>query len=234
VGDTTPADQVLVAGVRHALAAAGDPEVAGRQQAYMKSALPYHGLPSPRLEAELRPLLRDWVPADEEQWAATVRVLWDEATHREEWYAAIAVARHRRARAWLDETSLDLWEHLVVTGAWWDVVDDVATHLVGDVLAGHRRAATPVVRSWATDDDLWLRRTAVICQIGHRDATDLDLLRYAVEANVDDPSFWLRKAIGWALRQHARTDPAWVRSEVDRLGDRLSGLSRREALKHLG
>ena len=233
MGDTTFADQVLVAGVRLALAAAGDPEVAGKQQAYMKSALPYYGLPSPRLKAELGPLLRDWVPADRGQWEATVRALWDEATHREEWYAAIAVARHRRARAWLDPASLPLWRHLVVTGAWWDVVDDVATHPVGDVLAAHRPAATPVVRGWATDADPWLRRTAVICQIGHKHATDLGLLRYSVEANVDDPSFWLRKAIGWALRQHARTDPAWVRSEVDRLGDRLSGLSRREALKHL-
>ena len=230
---TSPADGVLIEAVRRALAAAGDPDVAAQQQAYMKSAMPYFGLPAPRLKAELKPLLRDWRPADDEQWASTVRTLWDEATHREEWYAAIAVARHRRARGWLDPASLDLWEHLVVTGAWWDVVDDVATHLVGDVLAGHRSAATPLVRAWATDDDLWLRRTAVICQIGHRAETDLELLRHVVEANVEDTSFWLRKAIGWALRQHARTDPEWVRAEVDRLSDRLSGLSRREALKHL-
>ena len=199
----------------------------------MKSSMPYFGLPAPRLKAALRPLLQEWRPVDEELWAGTVRVLWDEATHREEWYAAIALARHRRARQWLDPASLDLWEHLVVTGAWWDVVDDVATHLVGDVLAAHRRAATPVVRAWATDEDLWLRRAALICQVGHGAGLDPDLLRHAIEANLDAPSFWLRKAIGWALRQHARTDPDWVRAEVDRLGDRLSGLSRREGLKHL-
>ncbi len=230
---TSPADEVLVDAVRRALAAAGDPQVAVQQQAYMKSAMPYFGLPSPRLKAELKPLLRDWLPSDDGQWAGTVRTLWDEATHREEWYAAIAVARHRHARAWLEPASLELWEHLIITGAWWDVVDDVATHLVGDVLAGHRSAATPAVRAWATDDDLWLRRAAVICQIGHKADTDVELLRHAIEANVDDPTFWLRKGIGWALREHARTDPDWVRAEVDRLGDRLSGLSRREALKHL-
>ena len=230
---SSSADRELVAAVRRALAEAGDPQVAARQQAYMKSAMPYLGLPSPRLKAALRPLLRDWRPTDRAQWEATVRSLWDGATHREEWYAAIAVARHRQARAWLDPASLDSWEHLVVSGAWWDVVDDVATHLVGDVLVGHRARATPVVRAWATAEDLWLRRTAVICQVGHRGDTDLDLLRHAVEANVEDTSFWLRKAIGWALRQYARTDPDWVRAEVDRLGARLSGLSRREALKHL-
>jgi 3-methyladenine DNA glycosylase AlkD len=81
--------------------------------------------------------------------------------------------------------------------------------------------------------DLWLRRTAVLCQTPFGEATDLDLLTFAIERNLDDPSFWLRKAIGWALRQHARTDPDWVRGYVDTLGDRISGLSRREALKHL-
>ncbi|HYF71352.1 MAG TPA: DNA alkylation repair protein, partial [Nocardioides sp.] len=151
----------------------------------------------------------------------------------EEWYAALAVARHRRARPWLDAGSLDLARHLAVTGAWWDVVDVVAVHLVGTALRADRLAVTPVVRAWARDEDLWLRRTAVLCQVGARADADRDLLREVVEANLDDPSFWLRKAVGWALRDAARSDPAWVRSEVERLGDRLSSLSRREATKHL-
>ena len=112
-------------------------------------------------------------------------------------------------------------------------LDETATHLVGHALMEDPAAVTPAVRDWATDADVWLRRTAVICQLRHGPDTDLDLLSYAIEANVDDPSFWLRKAIGWALRQHARTDPQWVLDEVSHLGDRLSPLSRREALKHL-
>jgi 3-methyladenine DNA glycosylase AlkD len=230
---SSPADHDLVTAVRAALAEAGDPEIAAKQQAYMKSAMPYRGLPAPRLKAVLRPLLGTWRPGSRAEWEATILTLWDEATHREEWYAAITVARSRHARLWQDLASLELWRHLVVTGAWWDVVDEVATHLVGDVLVAHRDEATPVLRAWATDDDLWVRRTAVICQVGHRDQVDTVLLRDAVEANVADTSFWLRKAIGWALRDYARTDPAWVRAEVSGLGDRLSGLSRREATKHL-
>ena len=90
-------------------------------------------------------------------------MLWDEATHREERYAATAIARHRTARAWQDPDALDLYRHLVVTGAWWDHLDEVASHLVGGVLAGHRDDVTPVMRAWAVDDDLWVRRTAVLC-----------------------------------------------------------------------
>jgi len=223
----------MIEAIRAALTAAGDHERAAAQQAYMKSAMPYRGLSSPELKQLLRTLLADYAPADRATWEADVRGLWDDATWREERYAAIALARHRAARDWQDVETLGLYRHLVVTGAWWDLVDVIASHLVGGVLVRFPEATTPVLRAWAVDDDLWLRRTAVLAQLGRAAETDLDLLRFAIEANVGDTSFWLRKAIGWALRQYARTDPGWVRAEVDRLGDRLSGLSRREALKHL-
>ena len=200
----------------------------------MRSSLPFHGVTAPGVRQVLRPLLASSFPTSREGWEGAVRELWDGATHREERYAAIGVARHREARGWRDPGSLPLWRHLVVTGAWWDLVDDVAAHLVGDVLARHREAATPVVRGWAGDPDPWLRRAAVLSQLGHRDGTDRALLAHAVEANLDDTSFWLRKAIGWALRDLARTDPGWVRARVEGWDGRLSPLSRREALKHLG
>lgn len=223
----------LVVAVRETLAAGGDPERAAGQQRYMKSAMPYRGLTLPVLRKAMRPLLAEYPPEHRASWEATIRTLWDEAEYREERYAAIAIARHRLARPWLDPGSVPLFRHLVVTGAWWDLVDEVATHLVGDALRAHRPELTAVLRDWATDEDLWVRRTAVICQVGAKSETDVDLLRHAVDANVDDTTFWLRKAIGWAYRDYARTDPDWVRAEVERHGDRLSGLSRREALKHL-
>lgn len=217
-----------------ALSAAGDPERARAQQAYMKSEMPYYGVASPELKTLLRPLLKEFRPASREAWDESVRTLWDGATHREERYAAIAFAQHPAAKKWQDPDSLDLYEHLICTGAWWDLVDVVASDLVGPILLSHTRKTTPTMREWAVSDDLWLRRAAVLSQLKHGADTDLDLLTYVIEANVDDTSFWLRKAIGWALRQYGRTDPEWVRSEVDLMGSRLSGLSRREALKHLG
>ena len=165
--------------------------------------------------------------------------LWEDATHREEWYAAVALLRHRAYRAWLDPDLLPLLEQLVRTGAWWDVVDEIASHLVGQVLLDHRGVVTPVMDAWSVDDDsLWVRRTAMLAQLRHGEETDTDLLERVLVANLDDTAygkdFFVRKALGWALRQHARTDAAWVRTFVSTHADRLSGLSRREALKHLG
>ena len=227
---TTPR---LLERIRADLNQAGDPQRAEGQRVYMRSEMPFHGVTAPELRALLRPHLAAYAPADRAAWERDVREVWDGATHREERYAAIALARHRVARPWQDVATLHLHRHLVVTGAWWDVVDTIAGHLVGGVLRGHRPEATPVVIAWARDDDLWLRRTAVLSQLRHGADTDTALLAEAIDANLDDRSFWLRKAIGWALREHSRTDPAWVREHVAAWDDRISGLSRREALKHL-
>lgn len=227
-----------VGAVRAALAEVGDPERAAQQQAYMKSELPYVGLGAPALKALLRPILADHRFADRAQWEAAALELFEDATHREEWYAAVALLRHRSYRAWLDPDLLPLLEELARLGAWWDVVDEIAGHVVGQVLLDHRAAATPVIDEWAVDpDSLWVRRTAMLAQLRHAEATDTDLLERVLVANLDDTTygreFFTRKALGWALRQHARTDAAWVRTFVEDHADRLSGLSRREALKHL-
>ncbi len=226
-----------VGAVRAALAGTGDPERAAQQQAYMKSDLPYVGLGAPALKALLRPLLVEHRFVDRAQWEAAVLELWEDAEHREEWYAAIALLRHRSYRAWLDPDLLPLLEQLVRTGAWWDVVDEVAAHPVGQVLLDHRAAATPVIDRWSVDpDSLWVRRTAMLAQLRHREQTDTALLGRVLVANLDDTAygreFFVRKALGWALRQYARTDAAWVLTFVSTHADRLSGLSRREALKH--
>ncbi|HEX6937152.1 MAG TPA: DNA alkylation repair protein [Actinomycetes bacterium] len=233
-GDAVAADRELVEQVRRGLAEAADPARAPAMQAYMKSTMPFHGVAAPQARRVFRAAFDAHPLADRRAWQDTVTSLWDEAGHREERYAAIALARHPRYRAHRDARLLPLWAHLVTTGAWWDLVDDVAAHLVGPLLLTEHAAAEPVVRGWATDSDRWLRRAAVICQLAAKERTDLDLLTVAVDANLDDPDFFLRKAIGWALRQYAYADPDWVRRFVAARSDRLSGLSRREALKHLG
>ncbi len=229
-----PARLDLIDAIRAALRAHECPTNAVAQQRYMKSVLPYHGLTSPQLRAILRPLLADeaYRIGSRPEWEATVRTLWDGATHREQWYAAIALARHRSYRAWRDLDILPLYRHLIETGAWWDVVDDIATHLVREVLEQHPGEVGPQMRKWAVESSPWVRRSAILAQVGSKARTDPDLLVDTIEPNITATDFFLRKAIGWALRDYARTNPAWVRAFVARHPD-LSGLSRREALRHL-
>lgn len=225
-------DDELIAALRTALAEAGDPVRAAGQQRYMKSALPFRGVTTPVGRTLDRAAIAAGRELDREQWEATIRALFDGAQYREERYAAIELLRHRRYRAHRDASALPLLEHLVTEGAWWDLVDSVQP-VVTELLLADPEAVRPWLRSWATDEDLWLRRSAVIAQLGAKERTDVALLTEVIEANLADREFFIRKAIGWALRQHARTDPTWVIAFCAAHGG-LSPLSRREALKHVG
>lgn len=204
----------------------------------MKSEMPFLGVSSPARRAALRPILADFRPSDAPDFERVVLALWDEARFREERHAVIDLCQVRFCKPFQTPERLSLYRHMVVTGAWWDLVDEIAAHLVGGILGSHRDVVTPTVRAWAVDPDLWLRRTAILAQIRHRDETDVALLTDVLEANLEDSlhgrEFWIRKAAGWALRSYAPTDPGFVVGFVREHQDRMSGLSVREAFKHLG
>lgn len=217
----------LVEQIREALRAAADPALAPGQQAYMKSALPFLGVRMPAVRAAVRAACRD---ADAAVLLETALALWREAEFREERYAALAVMALRPLRG--DVTLLNVHEEMIRTGAWWDLVDETA-HRLRELFDVDPLWMAVEMRVWADDDDMWVRRAAIISQLGRRKATDRDVLEYAILANVADRQFFLRKAIGWALRDLGRHDPDWVRRFVSQHPE-LSALSRREALKHLG
>lgn len=224
--------QTLITAIREGLATIGDKHKAPEMQRYMKSELPFRGVPSPERTALGRQLFSVHVLTDEAAWQATVLTLWREAAYREERYMAIALSGERRYAAWQTPALLPLYEELIVTGAWWDYVDEVANRRVGPLLRGFPEELTPAMYEWSTDADLWKRRTSIICQLSFKEETDTKLLSTAIEANLGDRDFFIRKGIGWALRQFARTEPGWVRAFVDS-HPTLSPLSVREAVKHL-
>jgi 3-methyladenine DNA glycosylase AlkD len=224
------ADVELIEAVRAALRGAAQPELARPMQAYMKSATPFLGVRVPVMRTRTRAAAKRRPFTTAADVTDTALRLWREAGYREERYAAIALLDTPAARRLRDPAVLPVLREMIVTGAWWDYVDELA-HRAGDLLAGWPAEVRPAVMAWTRSDDLWLRRASIICQLGARDRTDLELLTIAIESAIGDRDFFLRKAIGWALRDYARTDPAWVRSFADTR--ELSPLSRREALKHL-
>jgi 3-methyladenine DNA glycosylase AlkD len=217
--------------VRADLRAQADPERAAGNAAYMKvvarGALPYLGVRRPEVRRIARAAAGE-LPTGDEAMIGTVRELWDEAEYAEDRYAAQDLLGLRWAYGRMD--LVDLHRQMALTGAWWDHVDEVA-HRIADLVATHPAEMRPVLLAWSVDPSMWLRRLAILAQLGHRDRVDRELLTAVIEPNVGDPEFFVRKAIGWALREVARHDPEWVRAFVD--SHPLSPLSRREALKHL-
>ena len=223
----------LVTAVRAALEEAADPVKAPQMQAYMKSDMPYRGVSAPAQKVLWREIFRDHRLASAEEWRRVIVELWRSAKYREERYAAIALSDLKAYAPHRTMKSLPMFEEMIVTGAWWDYVDAIASHQLGDILRGEPLRMKPLMRRWAMDRDMWKRRAAILCQLGFKSDTDLDLLYACIEPSVDSREFFLRKAIGWALRQYAWTDPREVRRYVKANRARLSPLSVREAMKNI-
>jgi 3-methyladenine DNA glycosylase AlkD len=232
VDDSAWADRGLIAAARSNLAELADPVKAPQMQRYMRSAMPYRGVAKPERAKLATRLFANFPLTAPESFVATVRTLWDEAEFREERYLAMDLTGHRAYRDWQRPDLLPLYEHMIVTGAWWDYVDEIAARRVGPLLLAYPDAIASVMRTWSRDPDLWRRRTSIICQLAAKDRTDVPLLTECLAAGIGERDFFIRKAIGWALRQHARIDPDWVRAFVTEHPD-LSPLSVREATKHL-
>lgn len=196
----------------------------------MKTTMPFYGVSSPARRLVARRLRDECPPGSAGEYRAQVEELWSLA-HREEKYLAIDVAQaHRR---FITFEQLDLYERMVREGGWWDSVDEIAAHLVGRVVLDDRERMRPVLERWIDDPDLWIRRTAILSQLLHKDRTDAEMLFDFCLRRAGEKEFFIRKAIGWALRQYARTDPEAVRQFVAAHSGSLSGLSVREATKHL-
>jgi 3-methyladenine DNA glycosylase AlkD len=212
------------------LAAVANPEKAAPMAAYMKTDQPFYGVQKPGRSAIFNEMIDRFAPGDRDDYRTAVLALWGQP-HREEQYFAIGFAK--AFPRYITLSSVPLYRRLIVEGAWWDFVDDIATSLVGSVLRNQRDPMTPKIRAWIDDRDLWLRRTAIIGQLGHKEATDESLLFDTCAARLDEREFFIRKAIGWALRDYAKTNPEAVRSFVLDHRTDMSGLSLREATKHL-
>ncbi|MBA2919489.1 DNA alkylation repair protein [Sphingomonas sp. MAH-20] len=223
------ADQLL-----NELKAAADPSRAPAMQAYMKSPMPYLGVSAVPLRAVCRRVFGGLRYRSAEDWRADVMAMWHGARFREQRYAAIELTGIAAARPFQRIGSLALYEDMVLTGAWWDYVDPIATQRLWAILRNDPAPMKQAMLDWARSPDLWKRRSAILCQLHAKAATDLELLHACIGPSLDSREFFLRKAIGWALRQYARTDPREVRRYVAAHGDRLSTLSRREALKRIG
>ena len=202
-------------------------------QAYMKSALPYRGVQTPQFRRAVRPIFAAMPLESFEAWRDSVLELWRGAKYREERYAAIELARYSRYRRFRTPAALPIYEEIIITGAWWDYVDSVASHLVGELLRRHPAKLAAILRKWAVSEDIWKRRSAILAQLGFKTDTDLELLYDCIRPSLGRPEFFLRKGIGWALRQYAKTDPGEVLRYVNEHREQLSPLTRREALKNI-
>lgn len=212
---------------------AADPERALQAQKYMKSSMPHLGVRVPETRVIARDVFEAHPLESFGRWEQTVRYLYRTARFREERYAALALTGLPRYREYQRIEALPLYEELILEGAWWDLVDEVAGHRLPKLLIADPTPMKAAMRRWSRTQQLWKRRAAILCQLELGAKTDVALLEDTIRPALAEKEFFLRKAIGWALRQYARSAPEWVLRYVRKNEAALSPLSKREALRAL-
>lgn len=211
-------------------AAAADPDRAASMRAYMKDVAPFLGLTTPVRRALSRTVL-EGTPRPEESDCAAIALRCWELPQREYHYFAVDYLRRYVGRC--SSGFLPVARYLVSTVPWWDTVDALASHVVGGLVAADPRLATDM-DAWIVDDDMWVARSALLHQLRYKERTDTERLFTYCLRQSGHSDFFIRKAIGWCLREYAKTDPEAVRGFLAREKGRFAPLSVREALKNIG
>ncbi|MEU8657596.1 DNA alkylation repair protein [Actinoplanes philippinensis] len=220
---------VLVDRLAGSFEPARDPERAAGMAAYMRDRFPFFGLASGVRRARARAALAGLPQPAEADLREVALACWARDEREFQQFACDYLTAHIRVAG---PALLDTVTDLITRKSWWDTVDPLATHVVADLVRRHP-ALTARMDEWSEAADLWQIRTAILYQLHYREATDTARLFGYCARQASHRDFFVRKAIGWALRQHARTDPGAVRAFLTAHADALSPLSLREAAKHL-
>lgn len=208
-----------------------NPQEAEAMSKYMKNKFSFLGIKKPLRKELTSSLMKEVKLVITEEWLTkTVRLLWQKQ-ERDYQYMAIELIRRFASKYW-SEKSFEEVEKCITEKSWWDSVDALSTYAVAPLVLNYP-ALMNKMKAYCNHDNFWLRRVAIIYQLPYYEKTDRHFLWVVCLKNASDKEFFIRKAIGWALRQYARTNPEAVIEFVKTHRDVLSPLSIREALKHL-
>ncbi len=209
-----------------AFEAASNPELAIRQQAYMRNQFAFHGITSPQRKEIQKPFLHKQNLPASSALHDVVESLWQKEEREYQYFAQELTNRYERQQK---QDDIGLYEFMITNKSWWDTVDFIAANLVGRYFRHFPEARAQITKKWMASDNIWLQRTTLLFQLKYKDGIDSDFLADTIRLLLGSKEFFINKAIGWILREYSKTHPVWVEDFANQTP--LHPLSRREALR---
>src|SRR5438445_6928284 len=213
------------------LRAIGTPERAEQEKRYLKSDLDFFGGSVWEIRRVVQAFIRGASPLAHAELVALVEALWAQPVHERRMASVVLLELHPKL---LGPSDLPLIERLLRESLTWALVDGLAADVVGGVLARSPAEVTPVLDRWSTDSDFWIRRSSLLAELqALRTGADLAPFLRRADRMLDEKEFFIRKAIGWVLREVGKQRPEAVVAWLAPRTDRASGVTMREAVKYL-
>ncbi|MBC5636089.1 DNA alkylation repair protein [Ornithinibacillus sp. BX22] len=203
-------------------------ENAYHMERYMKKRFPFLGIKTPERRNISNQFFKQTGITKEPFNVNLVQALWE---RREREYQNIALDYIEKMLPKVGKEQLELLEKLITTKSWWDTVDMLAQKPIGKIAMESPEVIPERIAQWAHHENMWLRRTAILFQLKYKDRTNEELLYTYIKINASSTEFFIQKAIGWALREYSKTNPASVRMFIQE--NDLAKLSIREGSKYI-
>lgn len=214
--------------LREEISSLSNPSNRKQMEAYMKNLFVFFGVKSPERKAVLKSFLKQYGLPRIDETENVTKELWS-FRERELHYSAMEIVH--RTKYINEEASIELLEWMITNNSWWDTVDFIASNLCGIYFKKHPQMINSVATKWNKSDNMWLIRTSILYQLKYKDLTNTSLMNAFIKPHLNSKEFFIQKAIGWALRQYSKSNPAWVEDFVN--SHELKPVSKREAVKYL-
>jgi len=212
--------------LRSAYELQANPERAAKKNAYMRNLFPHFGLVAPEQHELLKSFLREHSMPDKSDLPKLIDLLWAQPEREFQHFGQELLAKYSKK---VDKDFISVYEFMIVNKSWWDSIDMIASHLVGTHLKRFPELIPVYTEKWMASGNFWLQRTALLFQLKYKKDTEVDLMFDLIKRLAREKEFFIRKAIGWILREYSKTDPGTVIRFVE--NNKLSHLSKTEALK---
>ena len=203
-----------------------NPLKAAQMKAYMKGQFDYYGIPSPARKQLIREHKNEQGFLPDANKLELVKMCWKQQQREWQYFAMDMLGYSVKQE---EKSIIRLYEYLIIHKSWWDTIDFIAVNLVGPYFKKYPEAIVPKTTEWLDSGNIWLQRTCLLFQLKYKTTLDTELLESFIGQLSSSKEFFIRKAIGWVLREYSKTNPAYVKEFVKT--HELSGLSQREALK---
>lgn len=219
--------QNYYAPIKHTFEQVSNPANALPMKKYMKNHFEFLGIKTPERRMICKDFFLQYGLPSKENLHEIILALWQEPAREYQYFAMELLNKCKKD---FEAETINVLEQLITQKSWWDTVDLLASHSVGHYFKKYPKAIPSITAKFMESNNLWLQRTCILFQLGYKKDTDEALLYEYIRICADSKEFFLQKAIGWALRQYARTNAQSVLKFVEETS--LKPLSRREALKH--
>ena len=202
--------------------------IAKSQKAYMRNQFDFYGIVASKRKEIEKPLFKKYVKSFNPNWKQLAKTLWEKEQRDYQYTSQELTLQYSHE---FKTEDINLFEFMIINKSWWDTVDFLSPKILGEYFKLYPETIEKQIEKWILSNNIWLQRSSLLFQLKYKENLNRKLLTHTIYSLLESKDFFIKKAIGWILREYSKTNKDWVIDFVEKTA--LSNLSSKEALKFI-